>query len=74
MCLSLAASTTTPFNKDELNAILKFGAEELFNKDEEEDDDATVREREEDFKDLREDATVRGHGRREDFTAGGHRG
>ena len=46
VCLSVAASTTTPFNKDELNAILKFGAEELFSKDkdEEEDDDATVRE------------------------------
>lgn len=33
-----AASTTTPFNKDELSAILKFGAEELF-KDEEDGDE-----------------------------------
>ena len=31
--------TGTPFNKDELNAILKFGAEELFKEDDNEGDD-----------------------------------
>lgn len=35
------ASNSTPFNKDELSAILKFGAEELF-KDEEDGDDELV--------------------------------
>lgn len=35
------SSSTTPFNKEELNAILKFGAEELFNKDEVEDEEPT---------------------------------
>ncbi|RZF46881.1 hypothetical protein LSTR_LSTR008262 [Laodelphax striatellus] len=34
-----SSSTTTPFNKEELTAILKFGAEELF-KDEEDGDEA----------------------------------
>uniref|UniRef100_W4VRS9 Chromodomain-helicase-DNA-binding protein 1 n=1 Tax=Corethrella appendiculata TaxID=1370023 RepID=W4VRS9_9DIPT len=35
-------SNSTPFNKDELSAILKFGAEELFNKDDEDGDDELV--------------------------------
>ena len=33
------AANSTPFNKDELNAILKFGAEELFKDDEDGDDE-----------------------------------
>merc|ERR1712226_1410049 len=33
---------SNPFNKDELNAILKFGAEELFKEDEDEDDELQV--------------------------------
>jgi chromodomain-helicase-DNA-binding protein 1 len=37
-----AASTTTPFNKDELSAILKFGAEELFKDEEDGDEDPKV--------------------------------
>ncbi|XP_055908195.1 chromodomain-helicase-DNA-binding protein 1 [Eupeodes corollae] len=36
-----SSSTSTPFNKDDLSAILKFGAEELF-KDEQENDDDLV--------------------------------
>lgn len=36
-----SSSNTTPFNKDDLSAILKFGAEELF-KDEQENDDELV--------------------------------
>lgn len=36
-----SSNTTTPFNKEELSAILKFGAEELF-KDEEDGDDELV--------------------------------
>lgn len=36
-----SSNNTTPFNKDELSAILKFGAEELF-KDEHENDDDLV--------------------------------
>lgn len=36
------SNNSTPFNKDELSAILKFGAEELFNKDETENDDDLV--------------------------------
>ncbi|XP_059478871.1 chromodomain-helicase-DNA-binding protein 1 isoform X2 [Neocloeon triangulifer] len=36
-----ATSTTTPFNKDELSAILKFGAEELFKDDEDGDEEPT---------------------------------
>jgi hypothetical protein len=31
-------SSTTPFSKEELNSILKFGAEELFKEAEDEDD------------------------------------
>ena len=31
-------SSSTPFNKEELNAILKFGAEELFKDSDEEED------------------------------------
>ena len=34
-----AAANSTPFNKEELNAILKFGAEELFKDDEDGDDE-----------------------------------
>lgn len=34
--------TNHPFNKDELNAILKFGAEELFKEIEEDDQDLQV--------------------------------
>lgn len=37
-----SSNNTTPFNKDELSAILKFGAEELFNKDENDNDDDLV--------------------------------
>lgn len=33
------SNSTNPFNKDELSAILKFGAEELFKEDEEGDDE-----------------------------------
>lgn len=36
-------SNTTPFNKEDLNAILKFGAEELFKDDEEGDEEPVVR-------------------------------
>ncbi|ESO01124.1 hypothetical protein HELRODRAFT_192382 [Helobdella robusta] len=35
---SQAGSSATPFNKEELSAILKFGAEELFKESEDEDD------------------------------------
>jgi hypothetical protein len=43
MCLytSFHVSTSNPFNRDELNAILKFGAEELF-KETEDDDELQV--------------------------------
>ncbi|KAK3920680.1 Chromodomain-helicase-DNA-binding protein 1 [Frankliniella fusca] len=34
-----SSSTTTPFNKDELTAILKFGAEKLFEKEDDADDE-----------------------------------
>jgi len=37
--LDKGSKAGTPFNKDELNAILKFGAEELFKEDENEGDD-----------------------------------
>lgn len=37
-------STSTPFNKEELTAILKFGAEELFKDEEDGDEDPTVSE------------------------------
>ena len=36
VCLSF--SNSTPFNKQELNAILKFGAEELFKEEENEEE------------------------------------
>ncbi|CAG2065909.1 unnamed protein product, partial [Timema podura] len=36
-----ASSTAAPFNKEELNAILKFGAEELFKEEEDGDDEPT---------------------------------
>jgi len=38
------ASSTTPFNKEDLTAILKFGAEELFKDEEDGDEDPTVSE------------------------------
>ena len=34
-----STTSASSFNKEDLNAILKFGAEELFNKDEEEGDE-----------------------------------
>jgi len=34
-----SGANSTPFNKEELNAILKFGAEELFKDDEDGDDE-----------------------------------
>ena len=39
MCFPYRSSN--PFNKEELSQILKFGAEELFNKEAEEEDDET---------------------------------
>jgi chromodomain-helicase-DNA-binding protein 1 len=36
-----ASSSTTPFNKEDLNAILKFGAEELFKDEEDGDEEPT---------------------------------
>ena len=33
------SSSNVPYNKEELNQILKFGAEELFNKDDDEEED-----------------------------------
>ncbi|KAB7507969.1 Lymphoid-specific helicase, partial [Armadillidium nasatum] len=35
----ISSATSTPFNKEELNAILKFGAEELFKDDEDNDEE-----------------------------------
>ena len=35
-------SNSTPFNRDELNAILKFGAEELFKDDDENEEEPLV--------------------------------
>ncbi len=35
-------STAQPFNKEELTAILKFGAEELFKEEDEGDDEASA--------------------------------
>lgn len=35
-------NANNPFNKEDLNAILKFGAEELFKDDEENDEDPVV--------------------------------
>lgn len=37
-----ATSANNPFNKEDLNAILKFGAEELFKDDDENDEDPVV--------------------------------
>jgi hypothetical protein len=37
-----SANASVPFNKEELTAILKFGAEELFKDDEENDDEPAV--------------------------------
>ncbi|CAI9733833.1 chromodomain-helicase-DNA-binding protein 1-like isoform X2 [Octopus vulgaris] len=39
---NVPSSNNTPFNKEELAAILKFGAEDLFGEDEEEDDEPQV--------------------------------
>lgn len=39
-----ASNSTTPFNKEDLNAILKFGAEELFKDEEDGDEEPTVSE------------------------------
>lgn len=38
-----AGSSTTPFNKEELTAILKFGAADLFKDDEAENEEPAVR-------------------------------
>lgn len=40
--LDKKASATTPFNKDDLTAILKFGAEELFKDEEDGDEEPAV--------------------------------
>ena len=37
-----SASTSTPFNKEELTAILKFGAADLFKDDENNDEEPVV--------------------------------
>lgn len=37
-----SGSSSVPFNKEELNAILKFGAEELFKDEEAGDEEPTV--------------------------------
>lgn len=37
-----AGSNNNPFNKEDLNAILKFGAEELFKDEEDRDEEPTV--------------------------------
>lgn len=37
-----SSNNTTPFNKEDLNAILKFGAEELFKDDEDGDEEPVV--------------------------------
>lgn len=37
-----ASSNNNPFNKEDLTAILKFGAEELFKDEEERDEELTV--------------------------------
>lgn len=39
---SSATTANNPFNKEDLNAILKFGAEELFKDDDENDEDPVV--------------------------------
>lgn len=39
---SVAGSNSTPFNREELNAILKFGAEELFKDDDENEEEPVV--------------------------------
>lgn len=38
----LPGSNSTPFNREELNAILKFGAEELFKDDDENEEEPVV--------------------------------
>lgn len=42
MYFSLPGSNSTPFNREELNAILKFGAEELFKDDDENEEEPVV--------------------------------
>lgn len=42
LLFNFLGATSTPFNKEELNAILKFGAEELFKDDEDNDEDPVV--------------------------------
>ena len=40
--LFIPSSTANPFNKEELNAILKFGAEELFKEGDDEETDVDI--------------------------------
>lgn len=42
MCVSVTAYSSAPFNKEELSAILKFGAEELFKEQEGEEQEPQV--------------------------------
>jgi len=37
-CVCVSSNSTMPFNKEELNTILKFGAEELFKEGDDEDE------------------------------------
>lgn len=45
MCDCFCFSNSTPFNKDELTSILKFGAEELFKENDEDEDEPQVKSR-----------------------------
>lgn len=45
MCDWFCFSNSTPFNKDELTSILKFGAEELFKENDEDEDEPQVKSR-----------------------------
>jgi len=38
VCVCMSSNSTMPFNKEELNTILKFGAEELFKEGDDEDE------------------------------------
>lgn len=40
--LYIFVSNSTPFNKEELSSILKFGAEELFKENEDDEDEPQV--------------------------------
>ena len=40
-CIVFTSSTSQPFNKEELSAILKFGAEELFKEEDQDDDEVS---------------------------------